>query len=291
MNINNENKFLFEDEKINGVIINETIDTIPLYDERSFCNVSFKEDVNELFSKNNLLNKKPLLNDNIKKELNKNNRYATNINTIKKNKKKNVQSDINEKNEVNKLNTNFWMTPNKDKNNQITLNVVQDKNENNNDRENNNENINKINNKKIILENNNSKEFSGKEDLTKYKNNTHQVRTVYDKMQLKFNEPLMNNYNYNTIEEKEIDENMMKNNDDLINKQNIIDTKNDNNLIIINKANNKDNSKNKKDLYINTQYCPTKKIILFSNSTTNNNNNRLSTNPNKNDKILKNVRF
>lgn len=36
MNVNNENKFLFEDEKINGVIINETIDTIPIFDEKVF---------------------------------------------------------------------------------------------------------------------------------------------------------------------------------------------------------------------------------------------------------------
>ena len=40
--INMNNKLLFEDEKIKGVMINETIDTIPLYDEKSFENVSFK---------------------------------------------------------------------------------------------------------------------------------------------------------------------------------------------------------------------------------------------------------
>lgn len=53
--INMINKLPFEDEKIKGVMINETIDTIPLYDEKSFENVSFKEDVNELFEKKILL--------------------------------------------------------------------------------------------------------------------------------------------------------------------------------------------------------------------------------------------
>ena len=71
MNVNN--KLLFEDEKIKGVMINETIDTIPLYDEKSFENVSFKEDVNELFEKKNMMtNKKPFQPESNKKELNKN---------------------------------------------------------------------------------------------------------------------------------------------------------------------------------------------------------------------------
>lgn len=58
---------------------------------------------------------------------------------------------------------------------------------------------------------------------------------------------------------------------------------------MINRANNNENVKTKKDLYISTQYLPSKKIVLYSNSTTNNNssNNRLSTNPNNNDKKIK----
>ena len=91
--INTNNKLLFEDEKIKGVI-NETIDTIPLYDEKSFENVSFKEDVNELFEKKNIIaNKKPILSDTIKKELNRN-KYISN--NIKDNiKKKDPESKIN----------------------------------------------------------------------------------------------------------------------------------------------------------------------------------------------------
>ena len=49
INVNNENKFFFEDEKIKEVIINETIDTIPIFDEKSI-NTSFKEDLNEFFA-------------------------------------------------------------------------------------------------------------------------------------------------------------------------------------------------------------------------------------------------
>ena len=61
------NKLLFEDEKIKGVMINETIDTISLYDEKSFENVSFKKDVNEL-SEKKISSKTPFLKENIKKE-------------------------------------------------------------------------------------------------------------------------------------------------------------------------------------------------------------------------------
>ena len=90
--INMNNKLLFEDEKINGVMINETIDTIPLYDDKSFENVSFKEDVNELFEKK-FSSKNPFLNENTKKELNKN-KYITN-NTKANNRKKNNEPKIN----------------------------------------------------------------------------------------------------------------------------------------------------------------------------------------------------
>ena len=296
ININSENKFLFEDEKINGVIINETIDTIPIYDEKSFGNVSFKEDVNELFAKNNISTKKPLLNENVKKEANKNKNITTN-NTKKKSKKKNIDLNINQKTQFTKPITNFSLTPNKNKDNQLLSNLDIEKNNNNNtDRDyfiNNNDKIinkHKLINKKILLEKNINRDSKDKDkekdDITKYKNNTHKIRTVYDQIQLNLNGPGYYDYDYNN--NYDIKENIMKNNDDLINDNNI-----KNNIVVINKPKNKDNkdsnskNKNKKDLYINTQYYPSKKIILFSNSTTNNNTNnskynmnRLSTNPN-----------
>ena len=287
INLNNDNKFLFEDEKINGVMINETIDTIPIYDEKSFCNVSFKEDVNELFAKNNISSKKQLLNENQKKEINKN-KYIANANTKKRNKKKNNEIES-QTTEIPKSITNFSLTPNKNKDNQILPILDIDNNNINTDREyEKNININnyKLINKKAFLENNNLRDSieNGNDDMTKYKNNTHQVKTVYDEIQLKLN----NNCDY-YIDEKNINENIMKNNVDFINNNSVKNNKNINNIIDINKSKNKDNSKNKKDLYINTQYYPSKKIILFSNSTTNNVNNRLSTNPNNetNDNKLK----
>ena len=290
MNINNENKFFFEDEKINGVMINETIDTIPIYDEKSFCNVSFKEDVNELLAKN-ISNKKPLLNDNIKKELNKN-KYITQYNTKKKNKKKNLEmNDNNQKVQLTKPITNFSLTPNKNKDNQILTNYVKEENNNNTDRDyinigkiENKYNLN-LNDKNIILENKNNRDSIEKEtdDMAKYKNYTHQAIAAIEKMQLNLDNPTNNDF----TEEKNINENIRKNNDDDLMINNIKSSRN-NNIIVINKSKNKDNSKNKKDLFINTQYYPSKKIILFS-STTTNNNNRLCTNPNNenNEKLLK----
>ena len=240
MNVNTENKILFEDEKVNGVIINETIDTIPIFEEKSFCNVSFKEDVNELFSKNSNLNKKSV-NENIKNELvNKNkNKYHVNTNLKKKPQKKNTESDINQNDKFSKTETNFWLNPNNAKDNQILDNNI----------------INNSNKKKIIM---NSNSVGEEEDLTKYRNNTHQVRTVFDKIQLKLNEPIINNYY----------------------------SESNNNVIVINKVNNKENIKNKNDLYANNRYLQNKKVIHFTNSTTNNNN-RLNTNPNNQENKLK----
>ena len=108
---------LFEDEKVNGVIINETIDTIPLYDEKSFENVSFKEDVNELFERKNIPSRKPFINENIIKELNKNKNITNNNNNIKKNnKKKNIDTNINKViKPLSKLIPNLSLTPNKNK--------------------------------------------------------------------------------------------------------------------------------------------------------------------------------
>ena len=313
ININSENKFIFEDEKINGVIINETIDTIPLYDEKSFGNVSFKEDVNELIAKNNISIKKPLLNDNLKKEITKNKNITIN-NSKKKNKKKDIELNLNQKIQFTKPITNFSLTPNKSKDNQLLQNFDLHQNNNNTDRDyccNNNDKIinkNKFINKNIIFENNlyiesldkdNNKEKEI-DNMAKYKNSTYKVRTLYDKIKLKLNGPGDYDYNCNHTISKKLKENIVRKNEELIYNN---DNKNDN-IIVINKSKNKENkekkdnkefldkknnskfknNEDKKDLYINTQYFPQKKIILFSNNTSNknsnNNINRLSTNPN-----------
>ena len=152
MNVNN--KLLFEDEKIKGVMINETIDTIPLYDEKSFENVSFKEDVNELFEKK-ISSKTPFLTENIKKELNKN-KYIAN------NKKKNINEDKINNNKVikplSKLIPNLSLTPNKNKEFKSSDEPIEE-NYNYTDRYNYKNDYIK---KQILLENNNKNKNSNK---------------------------------------------------------------------------------------------------------------------------------
>ena len=60
MNVDREdgNKFFFEDEKINGININETLGTIPI--NESLINLSFKEDINGLLDKNIYPKTKPI---------------------------------------------------------------------------------------------------------------------------------------------------------------------------------------------------------------------------------------
>ena len=154
MNVNN--KLLFEEEKIKGVMINETIDTIPLYDEKSFENVSFKEDVNELFEKKNMMtNKKPFQPESNKKELNKN--KLSNDNNKNNLKKKEDDSKINNNKIIkstSKLIPNLSLTPKKNKDSKISDEEILENNYNYTDRNNNaSENIKKPkikdNNKRI----------------------------------------------------------------------------------------------------------------------------------------------
>ena len=213
--INTNNKLLFEDEKIKGVI-NETIDTIPLYDEKSFENVSFKEDVNELFEKKNIIaNKKPILSDTIKKELNRN-KYISN--NIKDNiKKKDPESKINNNKVIKpltKLIPNLSLTPNKNKDLKTSKEILLENNYNYTDRNYENEK------RKIILENNHNIKNSNKIP--------------------ELNKILKNHKN-------------LKENDDIIILNNI------------------EEEKDNKDLYLEKNNYPSKKIILFSSSNNNKN--------------------
>ena len=213
--INTNNKLFFEDEKIKGVI-NETIDTIPLYDEKSFENVSFKEDVNELFEKKNIIaNKKPILSDTIKKELNRN-KYISN--NIKDNiKKKDPESKINNNKVIKpltKLIPNLSLTPNKNKDLKTSKEILLENNYNYTDRNYENEK------RKIILENNHNIKNSNKIP--------------------ELNKILKNHKN-------------LKENDDIIILNNI------------------EEEKDNKDLYLEKNNYPSKKIILFSSSNNNKN--------------------
>ena len=151
--INMINKLPFEDEKIKGVMINETIDTIPLYDEKSFENVSFKEDVNELFEKKNIItNKKPIIPESIKREINKN-KYTPNNN---KRKDEEPKIKINNKKVIKpltKLVPDLSLTPKKIKESKISKEIPLENNYNFTDR---NINPNEYIKRQIILEHNNA---------------------------------------------------------------------------------------------------------------------------------------
>ena len=88
-----EDNFKLEDEKIDDILINETIGTIPIYEEKSLTN-SIREDFNDLLNKNEIYNKKRIIYNN---NINANNNYVSPI-------KRKADLDINENffNEQNK---------------------------------------------------------------------------------------------------------------------------------------------------------------------------------------------
>ena len=134
LNVTNDDKIKFtEENKIND----ESIDTIPVNDEKSLCNISFKDEFNELLNKNSdfLKNNSPKDNANLStKEKNNENNIENNIENIKN---ENNLEIINKNNNENKIINN---------------------NENENDKNsNNNENINKENKEDFNkIENNNN---------------------------------------------------------------------------------------------------------------------------------------
>ena len=65
----NEENFKFEDEKIGDMLINESIETIPLNEEKSFTDLSIREDFNDLLTKNEIY-KKRIVNSNNSNNIN-----------------------------------------------------------------------------------------------------------------------------------------------------------------------------------------------------------------------------
>ena len=103
LNEENENKlnfiednFKFEDEKEDDILINETIGTIPIYEEKSSIN-SIREDFNDLLTKNEIY-KKRIINNNININSNERNYIKYNfVSPIKQRIKKDKEAkDINE---------------------------------------------------------------------------------------------------------------------------------------------------------------------------------------------------
>ena len=117
---NIEEDFKFEDEKICGMKMNESIETIPIFEETIF---SIKEDFNELLTKNEIYKKRIIINSNTNinnNEQNKNNIKA-NYNNNKSPCKKiiikdNINNNSNSKNNSNNnnnINNNFFNEINK----------------------------------------------------------------------------------------------------------------------------------------------------------------------------------
>ena len=165
-------RFHFKDEKFNKGMINETIDTIPMYEEKSLGDTSLYGDINELLLKSMMTKKKSITEETITEEFN--NSSSKNLKKI--NLMGNQESLNNGGNNLNDLMLqsqklsqpfmkspfNFSLTPNK--NNLNLDNCYQQfiefkPNLNTENDENNNENMDN--------------------------NNFHQIRTVYDIINLK----------------------------------------------------------------------------------------------------------
>ena len=78
--INNEENFKFEDEKISDMLINESIETIPINEEKSFTNLSIREEFNDLLTKNEIYKKRIVINNNNNLNKNEENKIINNNN-------------------------------------------------------------------------------------------------------------------------------------------------------------------------------------------------------------------
>ena len=235
MNLRNNEKFIFEDEKFNKDINNVTIDTIPINEEMSVGDTSFGGDINELLLKSMMTKKKSEKDETITEEMN-----SSSSKNIKKLNLMGTQDSLNNNN-LNNGNNNqndmmlpsqnlaqhpfvnppfkFSLSLNKNKGN-LPSNYNQqfeiNSKFNNNDSSTNQEDINIINyeNNNIIINNNNN-------NLQRPNTNKiHQIKTIYDKIQqyLKNNED--NNKNTNIL--NNISNDIIIINDDTINNINII---------------------------------------------------------------------
>ena len=148
LNVINDDKINFtEENKIND----ESIDTIPLNDDKSNANISFKDDINELLIKNpdNFKKFSPKVNKNINNEYN-NNKNDNNKDGIYINKDDN-KIDEKEENENNNLDS---IKPDKEKiNNEFEKkNIIEKNNKDENNNKDNNENNHLIVHKNKIIQ-------------------------------------------------------------------------------------------------------------------------------------------
>mgnify|MGYP002624148171 FL=1 len=240
-----KDKFHFKDEKFNKGMINETIDTIPMYEEKSLGDTSLYDDINELLLKSMMTKKKSITEETITEEFNN----SSSKNLKKLNLMGNQDSLKNGGNKLNglmlqsqklpqpfiKLPFNFSLTPNK--NNLNLHNCYQQFIEFKPDLNTQNE------------ENNN--EIAGN-------NNFHQIRTIYDIINLK-----LKNSGNNKENSKE-----SNNSNNIINNisNNIIIINNEDNINIITDTS---RSQSQENILRNTRFFNGDQFTLINNETNN----------------------
>ena len=266
-------KFHFKDEKFNKGMINETIDTIPMYEEKSLGDTSLYGDINELLLKSMMTKKKSITEETITEEFNN----SSSKNLKKLNLMGNQESLNNGGNNLNDLMLqsqklpqpfmkspfNFSLTPNK--NNLNLDNCYQQfiefkPNLNTQNDENNNENMDN--------------------------NNFHQIRTVYDIINLKLKNSANNkenskeSNNSNNIINNISNNIIIINNEDNINiitdtsrsqsQENILRNtgffNGDQFTLINNETNNEDKDKESNKNYINNNKTNNKNINIINNN-------------------------
>ena len=257
-NINNEENFKFEDEKISDMLINESIETIPINEEKSFTNLSIREEFNDLLTKNEIYKKRIVINNNNNLNKNEENKNINNNNINFKSpcKKIIVKENINNNNP----NENFFNESNKkiildemaftipkqfmklsnyniglNSEKEIYPNEVRQLTESNNNTE------------KKMKENKTFQNFFNSTTSNKTNSNTNtnsnnnntnnnkNVKTVFDYIQSISNKPSIANNNINIIDKN-------KNNEDSLKKNNLFpnyNQKNNNNINNNNYLNNK----------------------------------------------------
>ena len=267
--LRNDN-FIFEDEKFNKGNNNETFDTIPMNEERSLGDTSLGGDINELLLRSMMTKKKSITEETITEELNSS--------SSKNLKKLNLLGNQDSLNNINfncgsnmndfmlqsqkfpqqflKPLYNFSLTPNKNKFNLQNYNQQLEFNSkyNNNDSSmTNEEEINGLNIYNLNNDNNIDKQPNNK---------MHQIRTVYDKIQLKLK---------SSSNDKK--DNKEKNNNIINNISNNIIIINDDNINNINIITDNSSSQSQEKILRNTGLFNGDQFTLLSNDINKGNNN------------------
>ena len=218
-------RFHFEDENFNKGMINETIDTIPINEEKSLGDTSFGGDINEFLFKSMMTKKKSVTEETITEEFNSSS--SKNLKKLNLLGNQDSQNNINASNNINDLMLqtnplsqpflkppfNFSLTPNKNnlnlKNNYQQLVEFNPNFDNNN---NNSSSINQEDNNDLNTCNNNENKENNENGFDKQNNKFHQIRTIYDIINLK-----LKNSSNEKEDSKEKNKNSNNNSNNIIN--------------------------------------------------------------------------